>query len=251
MPLPRFLYNPNTNQISNQIALPPPTPVQAPPGTSVAGKGNNMWAIFSSPSQVRILLQCLRSYLLLNHAQARAALSLSCDIFTVVPALDSELAFLPVTRRIASDSLVSMSSFPICSRVTHLPVQERQMSGLRLSTEHAQASAPLPMSPGIHSTETHRPPPPRSIAEATSTNPVGGAPAYTLSSNPPNPKTTFRLGDWMYVNVFQLSIVMLTLMLSPRCSAPTCNAHNFQSVPHNICLTNYPLTPIAGETLPA
>ncbi|KAI9060115.1 hypothetical protein FKP32DRAFT_1656319 [Trametes sanguinea] len=35
------------------------------------------------------------------------------------------------------------------------------------------------------------------------------APPFTISSNPPNPKTSFRAGDWM-------------------CSAPNCSAHNFQ-----------------------
>ncbi|TBU30892.1 hypothetical protein BD311DRAFT_717443 [Dichomitus squalens] len=158
----------------SQIALPPPTPVQAPPETSIASAGN-IWAVFPSPSE------------------ARAALGLSCDLFTVAPALESEFAFLPATRRIASEPLSPQ---------------------LRVNTQ--RASTQPPMIPESHFAGIHRPPQLRSESTAAQTDSAGGgAPTYTISSNPPNPKTSFRLGDWI-------------------CSASNCSAHNFQR--NTVCI---------------
>ena len=70
----------------------------------------------------------------------------------------------------------------------------------------------------------------RGVGQPPSGDSIGHAPSppFTLSSNPPNPKTSFRAGDWMFVFSDFLFVPCLT---SPyRCSSPACSAHNFQYV---------------------
>ena len=47
---------------------------------------------------------------------------------------------------------------------------------------------------------------------------------FILSTNPPNPKTSFRLGDWMYVFLFYFILLFIFI---PSCPSPKCAAHNF------------------------
>ncbi|KAH9856451.1 hypothetical protein C2E23DRAFT_882502 [Lenzites betulinus] len=131
----------------NKIAA--PTPMLAHPNAAAFSGG--IWAVFSS------------------HEDARAALGLGCDLFTVSPALESDLAMHSALKRLTLD-------------------------------HHGGFLPPPDMSHDIYSTGGPRQPfYPRPPAD----------PQYTISSNPPNPKTSFRAGDWM-------------------CSAPSCSAHNFQ-----------------------
>ncbi|KAI0651260.1 hypothetical protein C8Q79DRAFT_22236 [Trametes meyenii] len=132
-----------------------------------------IWAVFSS------------------HHDARAALALGCDIFSVSPALEADLASLPSLKRL------------------HLDHTERD-----LPPHHANGYLPpitipdMSSTQDIYSTAAGRP--------SLHTRPTAHAPLpdhapapYTISSNPPNPKTSFRAGDWM-------------------CGSPHCSAHNFQ-----------------------
>ncbi|PIL25926.1 hypothetical protein GSI_11679 [Ganoderma sinense ZZ0214-1] len=148
----------------SQLDLQTPTPVfpHSDPDDST------LWAIFSSSSD------------------ARAAQSLSCDIFSVSPA-ETDLAFLSAARRPPSNP-----------PALDLPHPSTRM----LSTPH---SAEIRLSRPSHP------------ASRNAFHDSGGdsLSSYTISSNPPNPKTSFRLGDWM-------------------CSAPNCSAHNFQR--NTVCI---------------
>ncbi|KAI0776789.1 hypothetical protein BD413DRAFT_668940 [Trametes elegans] len=150
-----------------------PTPMLAPSDSSprsLSG-GGGIWAVFSS------------------HEDARAALNLGCDIFSVSPALESDLASLPGLKRLN-----------LGSTERDIPPRHGFLPPLTIPD--------MSPSPDIYSTGGPRYPfPVRSSGPSTPGEPV--TPPYTMSSNPPNPKTSFRAGDWM-------------------CSAPNCSAHNFQ-----------------------
>ncbi|KAJ3572193.1 hypothetical protein NP233_g3242 [Leucocoprinus birnbaumii] len=113
-----------------------------------------------------------------THDEACAALSLSGLPFAVATALESDLEpFHKLKRFVVQPSL---SSSPHLSRPSPM---------LRVSASHPNLLSP---SPTIVIEE-----------------PRGGSTEYyTLSTNPPNPKTSFRLGDWI-------------------CPSPNCAAHNF------------------------
>ncbi|KAH9922348.1 uncharacterized protein BXZ73DRAFT_79739 [Epithele typhae] len=147
---------------ASQINLSPPAPLHDPhdPARSSA---RAMYAVFASAHD------------------ARAALSLSCDLFNVSPAADSDFAVLPGLRRLHSEPV----DFEITRSQSHLP--HPYPPAIR---------APLP----LHA--------PRPLPVGLADGALDG-PAYTLSSNPPNPRTSFRAGDWM-------------------CPASHCGAHNFQ-----------------------
>lgn len=66
----------------------------------------------------------------------------------------------------------------------------------------------------------------------TTRRPPDSVPDYTISTNPPNPRSSFRLGDWMCV-YFPTSPVLPGHRLSSvcfRCTLPSCAAHNFGCV---------------------
>ncbi|TFK83865.1 hypothetical protein K466DRAFT_602504 [Polyporus arcularius HHB13444] len=148
----------------SQINLPPPSPLFIHPDAASSVSG--LCAVFPSAQD------------------ARASLSLSCDIFVVTPVSDHDLALL---RRPGADH------------------PERDMQQPR------RANTLPPASSSDMAAFTVRPPLQlRGLGQPPNGDLVGhGPPPFTLSSNPPNPKTSFRAGDWM-------------------CSAPACSAHNFQ-----------------------
>lgn len=115
-----------------------------------------------------------------NHcfcSQARAFLSLSYPSITVLPALEADLELLERFWRT-----------DIGHKVDSYRDHQLRMS---LSTPdlHRRATLAQPSSSAFSLPVTH-------------------AEDFTLSSNPPNPRTTFRSGDWI-------------------CSSPSCAAHNF------------------------
>ncbi|KAF9451331.1 hypothetical protein P691DRAFT_663483 [Macrolepiota fuliginosa MF-IS2] len=126
-----------------------------------------------------------------THDEACAALSLPGLPFAVATALESDLEpFHKLKRFVLRPSLpippFQLSSSPPSRLPIHLP---RPSPMLRVSASHSSLLSP---SPAIVIEE-----------------PRGGSTEYyTLSTNPPNPKTSFRLGDWI-------------------CSSPNCAAHNF------------------------
>lgn len=73
-----------------------------------------------------------------------------------------------------------------------------------------------------------------SSASSTLATPVDMPPAFrprsrfTLSSNPPNAKISYRPGDWMYVAALGSNRNPATLTRSPcSCANPGCDAYNF------------------------
>lgn len=65
----------------------------------------------------------------------------------------------------------------------------------------------------------------REPVRPTRANPVSRT-ALPISSNPPNVRSNFRLGDWMYVAQLKRHCTMLTHR-SSSCSSSLCGAHNF------------------------
>lgn len=123
-----------------------------------------------------------------------AFLSLSMSSITVLPALEVDLDPLDKLWR------VDMGPKP----------------GARNTIDHH----PLRMS--LSTPDLHR----RTLAAQAPYNmPVTQTQDFVLSSNPPNPRTTFRLGDWM--SVISIHTVRVTDRFSYRCSSPSCAAHNF------------------------
>jgi len=112
-----------------------------------------------------------------SHEDACTALSLSHPSITITPALQSDLEPFDRLRRV--DSLFKNSS------ATSYP------AGLRMSLS----------TPDLHKcVQFGTPAFPHSIGVPNDD--------FVISSNPPNPRTTFRLGDWI-------------------CNSPNCAAHNF------------------------
>ncbi|KAI0351582.1 hypothetical protein OH77DRAFT_1498386 [Trametes cingulata] len=166
-----LLWNLFTHACS-QNNLSTPTPMLAHSDSNGAPSGG-IWAVFPS------------------HEDARAALNLGCDIFSVAPALESDLASLPTLKRL-NVGQVERDVPPRHANAFLPPLTIPDSSSMR----------------DIYSTGSpHSPANYRSPSQSAFTDPI--AAPYTISSNPPNPKTSFRAGDWM-------------------CSAPNCSAHNFQ-----------------------
>ncbi|KAI6161563.1 hypothetical protein EDD17DRAFT_1481208 [Pisolithus thermaeus] len=115
-----------------------------------------------------------------THDEARAFLSLSYPSIVILPALESDLELLERFWRTDIDhKVVILDSY-----------RDHQLR-MSLSTPdlHRRATLAQPASPAFSLPVTH-------------------AEDFTLSSNPPNPRTTFRSGDWI-------------------CSSLSCAAHNF------------------------
>ncbi|KAI5990455.1 hypothetical protein EDD15DRAFT_2198047 [Pisolithus albus] len=108
-----------------------------------------------------------------THDEARAFLSLSYPSITVLPALEADLELLERFWRT-----------DIGHKVDSYRDHQLRMS---LSTPdlHRRATLAQPSSPAFSLPVTH-------------------AEDFTLSSNPPNPRTTFRSGDWMSMQFAQL-----------------------------------------------
>ncbi|KAG2143429.1 uncharacterized protein EDB93DRAFT_1156137 [Suillus bovinus] len=109
-----------------------------------------------------------------SHEDACTTLSLSHPSITITPALQTDLEPFDRLRRV--DSLFKNSSYPPSLRMS-------------LST------------PDLHKCAQFGTP---AIAQTIGTPNDD----FVISSNPPNPRTTFRLGDWI-------------------CNSPNCAAHNF------------------------
>ncbi|EIW56565.1 uncharacterized protein TRAVEDRAFT_30050 [Trametes versicolor FP-101664 SS1] len=163
-----LLWNLFTHACSqNKIATPTPMLAHSDSGSANTLSGG-IWAVFST------------------HEDARAALNLGCDIFSVSPALESDLAMHPSLRRLNFDH-------------AEREVPPRLAGGFLPPLTIPDTSRDIYSTGGPRSPFHNAPPGPNMYNE----------PPYTISSNPPNPKTSFRAGDWM-------------------CSAPNCSAHNFQ-----------------------
>ncbi|KAG9311017.1 hypothetical protein JVU11DRAFT_8913 [Chiua virens] len=141
-----------------------------------AGSSLSMWTLkdLSAPNEAWVVFK--------THQNACAFLSLSLPSFTIFPALEAELEPFEKLHRI--DEL---------SRFPPLPViqPERKSHKLRMSIS----------TPDLH----------RRIAvgqPAVEAQPSPHPEKFVISSNPPNPRTTFRVGDWI-------------------CNSVTCAAHNF------------------------
>ncbi|KAI0668830.1 hypothetical protein C8Q78DRAFT_992989 [Trametes maxima] len=152
-----------------------------------------------------------------SHHDARAALALGCDIFSVSPALEADLASLPSLKRL------------------HLDHTERD-----LPPRHANGYLPpitipdMPSTRDIYSTAAVRPP--FHSRPAGQDTLADHAPApYTISSNPPNPKTSFRAGDWIAHN-FQRNIACIVCGRPRSGGAPPLAAD--QAHPPNYPLAN-------------
>ncbi|KAI6017044.1 hypothetical protein EDC04DRAFT_2746344 [Pisolithus marmoratus] len=112
-----------------------------------------------------------------THDEARAFLSLSYPSIAILPALEADLQLLErFWRANAGHKLYSY--------------RDHQLR-MSLSTPDLHRRATLAQS-----------------SPSAFNVPVTHAEDFTLSSNPPNPRTTFRSGDWI-------------------CSSPSCAAHNF------------------------
>ncbi|KDR78404.1 hypothetical protein GALMADRAFT_224788 [Galerina marginata CBS 339.88] len=117
-----------------------------------------------------------------THEEAAAALALSGRAMSVATALEADLEPFHKLHRVVLRN--SVASSPLPSNSLHLPPPPA-----------------LRASPSLSDLQT-------SYASMAEISTVSAAGQYTLSSNPPNPKTSFRLGDWI-------------------CSSPNCAAHNF------------------------
>lgn len=112
-----------------------------------------------------------------THDEARAFLSLSYPSITILPAIEADLELLERFWR---------------ADIAHkLDVHRDHQLRMSLSTPDLHRRATLAQSPS-----------------SAFNLPVTHAEDFTLSSNPPNPRTSFRSGDWI-------------------CSSPSCAAHNF------------------------
>ncbi|KAH7924452.1 hypothetical protein BV22DRAFT_1047468 [Leucogyrophana mollusca] len=117
-----------------------------------------------------------------SHEEACAALSLSRPSITVAPALESDLESFEKLRR-----LDFPSKFP--------------------SPPHSLPGGQHILRMSLSTPDLHR------RAQVGASHLAQGSPNqqnddFVISSNPPNPRTTFRLGDWI-------------------CNSPSCAAHNF------------------------
>ncbi|KAG6329192.1 hypothetical protein ID866_9897, partial [Astraeus odoratus] len=123
----------------------------------------SMWTTKESGNQVDDSWIVFRT-----HDDACAFLSLSFPCLTLLPALEADLEPLEKLWRV-----------DIGSKLDSHPPQLR----MSLSTPdlHRRAHVALPPFP-------------------CSNHPVTHTEDFVLSSNPPNPRTTFRLGDWMSVS---------------------------------------------------
>ncbi|KAI0790913.1 hypothetical protein C8Q75DRAFT_79525 [Abortiporus biennis] len=156
-----------------------------------------------------------------THEEARTALPLTSPTLSLVPALESDLEYYQNWKRIEWSELESLVFLnPSPNTIAHLQQQQHQ--------QHQQQQQQLSTSSTLAFTGS-----PRSartvidlsVLESSMAATAGrfgnggmngmgggmgviGSESYNLSSNPPNPKMSFRAGDWM-------------------CGIPNCGAHNF------------------------
>ncbi|KAJ3752771.1 hypothetical protein EV360DRAFT_7163, partial [Lentinula raphanica] len=137
---------------------------------------HGLWAVFKS------------------HEEACAVLSLPPTLMNIAPALESDLEpFNKLTRFEFRLPLVSA----LCLYVTAVLKQSLNLKPAN------QLSQPGPLSSQmLHLQESHPQLSPTSHEDSSR------GVSFTLSSNPPNPRSIFRLGDWI-------------------CNSPKCAAHNF------------------------
>ncbi|TFK37678.1 hypothetical protein BDQ12DRAFT_152220 [Crucibulum laeve] len=119
-----------------------------------------------------------------THEEACAALTLSGPAMSVTTALESDLEPFRKLKRFVPRSMAPTPSTSTLSSRPPLDLHHPQM--LRASSSYS---------------DLHRPP-------SASPNHLASKNGYTISTNPPNPRTSFRLGDWI-------------------CTSPKCAAHNF------------------------
>ncbi|KAI0296994.1 hypothetical protein B0F90DRAFT_1742144 [Multifurca ochricompacta] len=126
-----------------------------------------------------------------THEEARSAFTLFGSSTSISPALESDLEPLHSLQRLQQHRTITglpMSitiQSPVPASASDLPCNGRgRLAPLRPS--HAMFCRP----------------------DHTNTTTSFPVPGFTLSSNPPNPRTLFRMGDWM-------------------CPSANCAAHNF------------------------
>ncbi|KAF8627595.1 hypothetical protein AX17_006167 [Amanita inopinata Kibby_2008] len=119
-----------------------------------------------------------------THEEALAALSLSGPAMSVTTAVESDLEPFQKLRRVV---LKPTSSLPPIQPIQPISAHPIQHPTLRVSSSSSD----------LHDTG-------RFWADKMTAQKHD----YTLSSNPPNPRSSFRIGDWM-------------------CTSPKCAAHNF------------------------
>ncbi|KAF8901059.1 hypothetical protein CPB84DRAFT_998327 [Gymnopilus junonius] len=142
----------------------------------LAGRRDNVWAVFRT------------------HEEAAAALTLTGRPMSTAPALECDLEPFHKLHRVLLRNLASSSPAPTSPRHTANNNNTLELSLLPavLSSSSSPSDLRFPYLSSM---------PPE-------VNPLASPGDYTLSSNPPNPKTSFRLGDWI-------------------CASPNCAAHNF------------------------
>ncbi|KAI0759085.1 hypothetical protein C8Q74DRAFT_1372951 [Fomes fomentarius] len=122
---------------------------------------------------------------------ARLALDLSCDLFHLALLSDPEHTSFSHINLPDVDCVERDSLLPRLTVSTLPPARSRPKSSTH---DHPTTIMPLDSrgyQPGFLDLVAHR------------------APAFSIASNPPNTRTSFRVGDWM-------------------CASPGCSAHNFQ-----------------------
>ncbi|KAG6370712.1 hypothetical protein JVT61DRAFT_11098 [Boletus reticuloceps] len=139
------------------------------------GPSLSMWRLkdLSAPDDAWVVFK--------SHHDAYIFLSLSLPSFTIFPALEIDL-----------EPFEKLSRFDVFSRFPSLPVIQPESKSHRLRMSIS--------TPDFHS-RLH-------VGQHTAFAPVAQTEKFVISSNPPNPRTTFRVGDWI-------------------CNSVTCAAHNF------------------------
>src|ERR1700761_4032225 len=145
----------------------------------------DFWAVFQTHAEVCFAMpigrESSRNVSAISHAicpQACAALSLSSSCFSVAPALESALVNLKRFDR--SNATVGFPSCFVTPHSNHVQSPHLYMNN------NAQRALHVSSPPVLHG--------------------ASGVEEYMLSSNPPNPRTNFRLGDWMCVSPFSHKI---------------------------------------------
>ncbi|KAG1728853.1 uncharacterized protein EDB91DRAFT_1160580 [Suillus paluster] len=133
-----------------------------------------MWAVNESvePNDVWAMFQ--------SHEDACTTLSLSHPSITIVPALESDLEPFDRLRRVDSVFKKPVFSYPAGHNLLRMSLSTPDLH----KCVHVGTPTFVQSSMGSQNDD------------------------FVISSNPPNPRTTFRLGDWI-------------------CNSPNCAAHNF------------------------
>ncbi|OCH91357.1 hypothetical protein OBBRIDRAFT_834315 [Obba rivulosa] len=159
-------------------------------GTTASSWANGVWVAFTT------------------HDEALAALGLPWSCFSVAPALESDLEHLQEIPLFSPD--------PTNSVPAALENVSPSFSPLLLSSAQpfdlAGGDEPLMRRQDVYGTLPSAPPT-----------------RHVISTNPPNPKTNFRAGDWI-------------------CAMPNCAAHNFQ---RNVVCFACGQSRMAGQQVPA